>query len=278
MTISTEFKEITPELAQAYLATMGRNRRLKTVKVTALAKAMRAGKFRKTHQGIAFSPAGALIDGQHRLQAIVKSGETIELNVSHGVKEDTLDAVDVGIKRSASDLFEFLGGDKGISSRLMAVARGCMVGITEGSPSYEHQVLVDFGIEHENLMTHFIKMSHRPNLKVCYRAPWVAAFTMAALVHGEDKVTPMLGRMANLNFHGEDDPAKLFFTFLLNSRYEKTLGRRGVRPHYLYGMAASAINLSISGVNKKLLRRTKKDFDGADEIRAPYLMPESTTD
>ena len=271
MTISTEFKEITPEVAHAYLATMDRNRRLKSVKVTALANAMEAGRFRKTHQGIAFSPAGALIDGQHRLQAIIKSGETVELNVSHGVEEDTLHAVDVGIRRSASDLFEFLGGDKGISSRLMAVSRGCMVGVTEGSPSYEHQVLVDFGIEHEDLMTHFIKMSHRPNLKVCYRAPWVAAFTMAALVHGEDKITPMLGRMANLNFHGEDDPAKLFFTFLLNSRYEKTLGRRGVRPHYLYGMAVTAINLSISGVNKKLLRRTKKDFDGADEIRAPYL-------
>ena len=42
-----------------------------------IARDMKAGHWRLTHQGIAFDPAGVLIDGQHRLWAIVESDTTL---------------------------------------------------------------------------------------------------------------------------------------------------------------------------------------------------------
>lgn len=271
MTITTEFKKVSPELAKQFLETMGNNRRLKERKVRELVKAMKDGKFRKTHQGIAFSPSGVLIDGQHRLQAIIRSGETIELNVSFGVEEDTLHAVDVGTKRSAADLYEFLGGDKNISANMMAIARACLNGCSGAQVGYDHQLLVDFAVENHSVIHRYLKMGLNVNLRSVYRAPWVASFVMAALVYGEDRIDPLMERMAGLNFYGDQDPIKLLFTALLNAKYEKTNGRRSMKPQYLYGLTVSAINLLIEGKNKKQLRRGKNDLKGSDLVRQKFL-------
>lgn len=274
MSITTEFKKISPELAKQFLETMGNNRRLKEKKVRELTTAMKSGKFRKTHQGIAFSPDGVLIDGQHRLQAIVRSGETIELNVSFGVEEDTLHAVDVGSKRSASDLYEFLGGDKSVSVNMMAISRACFNGCSEAQMSYDHQLLVDFAVEYQPIFHKYLRLALSANIKSIYRAPWVAAFVMAAITHGEARIDPMIERLSNLDFYGDKDPIKLFFTALLNAKYEKTNGRRSMKPQYIYGLAVSAINLLLDGKNKKYLRRAKVDFKGADKIRKNFVEEE----
>jgi hypothetical protein len=43
------------------------------------AEAMRRGDWRLTHQGIAFDASGALVDGQHRLAAIVEADVPVEI-------------------------------------------------------------------------------------------------------------------------------------------------------------------------------------------------------
>jgi hypothetical protein len=55
-----------------------------------------------THQGIAFDEFGNLIDGQHRLHAIVKSGKTITCLVSFGVHVDAVSVIDRGLRRSSA--------------------------------------------------------------------------------------------------------------------------------------------------------------------------------
>ncbi len=43
---------------------------------------MREGHWDTTHQGIAIASDGTLVDGQHRLLAIVESGVTVRMNVT----------------------------------------------------------------------------------------------------------------------------------------------------------------------------------------------------
>ena len=54
-----------------------------------------------THQGIAFNTKGELIDGQHRLAAIVKAGVTVKLLVNFDVEDSS--HMDGGLKRSVRD-------------------------------------------------------------------------------------------------------------------------------------------------------------------------------
>jgi hypothetical protein len=105
---SVEWEEITPAIAKDYLARNVTNRNLRESTVKAYERDMRAGNWIPTHQGIAFNDAGELIDGQHRLSAIVRAEVTVRLLVTRGIPRKaaglhTMDAVDRGANRSVAD-------------------------------------------------------------------------------------------------------------------------------------------------------------------------------
>jgi hypothetical protein len=67
---------VTPELAERWLQkNHPSNRPIAWQRVEAFANDMRAGAWILTHQGIAFDANGYLIDGQHRLHAVVQAGQ-----------------------------------------------------------------------------------------------------------------------------------------------------------------------------------------------------------
>lgn len=99
---------VTPELAADWLKANLKNRRLKEKTVDAYAMDVRNGAWLTTHQGIAFDEDGNLIDGQHRLQAIVRAKRAVLILVTTGwprvsEKRKTMDAVDRGVNRSLAD-------------------------------------------------------------------------------------------------------------------------------------------------------------------------------
>ncbi|WP_157509211.1 hypothetical protein [Luteipulveratus halotolerans] len=96
----TTIETITPERATELLANNPHNRPLVASRVAALVHALESGQWRLTHQGIALAADGALLDGQHRLTAIVRTGVTVELQVSR-MKDDVFDVIDTGRARGA---------------------------------------------------------------------------------------------------------------------------------------------------------------------------------
>lgn len=99
----TEYVSITPQLAVEWLKSNTGNRRLSEPVVEAYASDMRAGAWKLTHQGIAFDASGRLIDGQHRLQAIVKAGFPVTMAVTRGLSASAQEVVDALKPRSISD-------------------------------------------------------------------------------------------------------------------------------------------------------------------------------
>jgi hypothetical protein len=65
---------LTPDLAEMFLKNNSANRKLRVTHVDMFVRELQAGTFRTTHQGVAISKSGKLLDGQHRLSAIVKAG------------------------------------------------------------------------------------------------------------------------------------------------------------------------------------------------------------
>lgn len=102
MSSFTKRQKVTPQVAAKWLEKNTINRSLSDATVSRYAADMRNGAWLFNHQGIAFDAEGRLIDGQHRLSAIVKSGATVEMLVTtglpveqvNGVSINTMDTVD----------------------------------------------------------------------------------------------------------------------------------------------------------------------------------------
>jgi len=61
---------------------------------------MKAGKWRVTDQGIGFDAGGHLVNGHHRLRAILASGATIRSLVVMGLESESVQFIDVGGSRT----------------------------------------------------------------------------------------------------------------------------------------------------------------------------------
>ena len=95
----------TPDKAQTILDTRNpANRLISGVHMSKIADDMRNGRF-DSHNGeaIRFDTNGNLIDGQHRLAAIVDSGVAIELLTMKGLAPESRHTIDQGRRRSVSD-------------------------------------------------------------------------------------------------------------------------------------------------------------------------------
>jgi hypothetical protein len=117
--MKAELKTITPEWASKILAEKnGGNRAINEAHVARLAKEIKAGRWKVNGDTICLN-GERLIDGQHRLAAVVKSGIAIQSFVIDGLPSDVFDTKDVGKKRSASDT---LGVNGEINTRRLAAA------------------------------------------------------------------------------------------------------------------------------------------------------------
>lgn len=100
---------ITPELAKAMLQSNTMNRPLKKDQVLFYAEQMAMGKWRCNGEGIIFSDDGILLDGQHRLAAVIKSDTSQEMFVIRGVSKDYFATINTGKVRSSGDVFAIRG-------------------------------------------------------------------------------------------------------------------------------------------------------------------------
>ncbi len=101
--------EVTPSMAARWLQGNTHNRPLNEAHVNRLAREMKAGRWRLTHQGLAFSAGGRLLDGQHRLWAIVMSDVTVSVRVFFNEPSDGIEDIDGGLTRSAADRMRLSG-------------------------------------------------------------------------------------------------------------------------------------------------------------------------
>jgi len=114
--IKPEFKvmQMTPDKAKKILVSRNRNNRgIKASNLKKLTRAIENGEWRLTNQGIAFDSHGNLIDGQHRLAAILQTGKTLPILVGTNMDPKIFDCVDTGAARTAGDGLDIAGSSSG---------------------------------------------------------------------------------------------------------------------------------------------------------------------
>lgn len=108
----SEVINITPEKAKEMLEkNMKNNRNIRHDVVQRYARIMKAGGWNLTHQGIAFDTNGALIDGQHRLNAIIEANVPVEMMVTYDVEHNPGEVltIDTGRKRTTQNIMQISG-------------------------------------------------------------------------------------------------------------------------------------------------------------------------
>lgn len=108
---------ITPDKAEEYLAANRGNRNIVQAHVAAMARDIAHGRWMFNAQPICFSRSGRLLNGQHRLSAVLEAGQPIEVMVMRGLPEEAFETYDKQAKKApvVDELFDEFG-DKALVS------------------------------------------------------------------------------------------------------------------------------------------------------------------
>lgn len=114
---------MTPTLARKYLDRNKLNRKLKPSLVMDLSDQMKAGNWKLNGETIKITREGELIDGQHRLTALLHSGiPGFPTLVVEGVDSSIFSTIDVGAHRTAVDIV-YCSGERKFSKEIAAGAQ-----------------------------------------------------------------------------------------------------------------------------------------------------------
>ncbi len=102
--VTATIMEVTPHQARAWLLKNNMNRPVNKDNLALLAKEMKSKNFHLTGESIKIAEDGTLLDGQHRLMAIVESGIAVKMFVMKGLPKEAFKFIDTGRMRQAGDV------------------------------------------------------------------------------------------------------------------------------------------------------------------------------
>lgn len=105
-TIRQTVETITPQRAFQLLDQNTNNRNIRQSVIDRYAREMKAGRWELNGEPIIISDKGRILNGQHRLWAIIEADVEVQTAVAYGIDEDTFDTIDTGAIRSAADIFK----------------------------------------------------------------------------------------------------------------------------------------------------------------------------
>ena len=101
---------ITPQIAEQLLKNNSMNRRTKQPVIQRYTNEMLAGRWKSdTGELIKISKDGNILDGQHRLIAICKSGISLYFHIAYECDPEIFDVIDSGSLRNTTDAFHVKG-------------------------------------------------------------------------------------------------------------------------------------------------------------------------
>lgn len=109
MQSSAQFETITPNKAKAFLEKNKSNRPINKFNLGRIELEMKRNNFELTGESIKFAEDGTLLDGQHRLLAIVNTGKEQKMLVVRGLENEAFKYIDTGRVRTAGDVLGIMG-------------------------------------------------------------------------------------------------------------------------------------------------------------------------
>ncbi|MBT2748371.1 MULTISPECIES: hypothetical protein [unclassified Lysobacter] len=149
---SIEVVLVNAVIASAWLHRNSNNRPIRHKAVSQYACDMTGGQWKSTGESIKFSKSGRLLDGQHRLSAIVEADAIIDVVVNTGLEDGSFDVIDTGRHRTGSDILT-IDGISLSEARTAAAALPMIVNFSRGLLAHSsarptNQAQLDFWKQH----------------------------------------------------------------------------------------------------------------------------------
>lgn len=204
---------VTPEMAASLvLAHNDNNRPVSRHTVRTYVSAMQRGDWKLTHQSIAIAADGRVLDGQHRLLAVMDSGVSVRMRITRNADPATFDVIDNGRPRSPGDIAAILGiGDPvAVAAAVRLVVYYELTpertwgGAPFNSTLHERRVMLeDYGAE----VAQWANAGRRVARAIgAPRSGYTAAFTVIARVNDEELVSDFVERIAEGANLRKNDP------------------------------------------------------------------------
>lgn len=101
---------VTPSIAELYLGKMIQNRNIKESNIIKLTESIKKGYWNAENgEFIKIDKNGKLIDGQHRLRAVIKANTSIYMSFIFDCDPSSYQSLDIGISRSFGDILKMKG-------------------------------------------------------------------------------------------------------------------------------------------------------------------------
>ena len=126
---TVSYVTVDPAAASRWLGSNKVNRSIRHAKINQYANDMANGRWSLSNDAICFAPDGTLLNGQHRLHAVIKSGVTIVLLIARNMPPESMTSMDIGTSRTAADALGF-DGEK--STHLLAAAAKLAIVYSDG--------------------------------------------------------------------------------------------------------------------------------------------------
>lgn len=167
--MKTTVETITPEIAKEYLKRNFNNRPLREKDISFYSNQIKSGLWRLTGQGISFDKSNKLIDGQHRLNAIIRANKAVEMLVVRDVSSDTFDVYDTGKNRSAGDVLSINGVKNSVKAASIIAAYNSIKSCVKNSKTRElkltNHIIYEKYSENEDLIEECIKIATSCRMK-----------------------------------------------------------------------------------------------------------------
>lgn len=172
---------IGPAEAKDLLSKNTHNRTLRPSIISLYTRAMDTGKWNFDGSPLRISTENVLLDGQHRLLAIIDSGTAQMISIWHNIKPEAQASMDTGRKRSIADALHLrgevqcagLGAVLGLATRWESGLRGST--LTAQKTAMQIPELLEYLDQHPG-----IRNSLRPGYSVARRVPINASVTVLA--------------------------------------------------------------------------------------------------
>lgn len=154
MGIVASVEKIGPARARSLLDTQTKNRKLSVRTVAKYVATMESGHWALNGHAIVIDENGHLLDGQHRLQAVIESGVTIRSIVVQGIESGVFDTIDQGRKRSLADIAGIAGYDdqQALAAALNFLSVWLSGSVSQGgSLTADNSSLLELAGEHPDL-------------------------------------------------------------------------------------------------------------------------------
>lgn len=244
-----EICTITPEIAKELLSRNPENRNASSSSINRLSESMKSGDFLMNGESIIVSEDGLLNDGQHRLMAVVEANAVIESVMVFGVRRDSRQTVDTGIKRTAGHVLAMHGAPSsdGVAAAIKVVlnySTGTFLSAIRQSP----QILAFYTAHPE--IVESVRIGCAINKRIGGSPSfWSAAHFLASIINKEkaDEFFDLLESGLGLT---KGSPV-----FLLRMRMEKQAVSKAKLPSLeVFALTVKAFNAFVRGEEMKALR------------------------